>query len=150
MSPIRAADPSAQFPTTGPAVFFLLATSWFAVKGMGVATVESRTLYGYHSLMMLATSWMYLYTNGGLLAEHAGLHPSASMPGMNMAAPDEPTSGEVPAWAGSVNWLGIIVFTSGAVFWARRSACCRSLGNLAQLAIAAGTAIMFVSMVFRI
>ncbi|MEQ0607496.1 DUF5134 domain-containing protein, partial [Mycobacterium tuberculosis] len=49
----------ARVPTTGPAVFFLLAAVWFgATAVVAVRGTATRGLYGYHGLMMLATAWI--------------------------------------------------------------------------------------------
>ena len=81
---------STQLPTTGPAVFFLLAAVWFVT----LAVVEARTtalraLSGYHALMMLATAWMYAIMNGHLLpVRSSSQQPDMSMPGMDMPGMD--------------------------------------------------------------
>jgi Domain of unknown function (DUF5134) len=53
----------AQSPTTGPTVFFLLATAWFVTMIIVAAqTTAQRAACGYHALMMLAMAWMYADT----------------------------------------------------------------------------------------
>ena len=59
---------NAPLPTTGPAVFFALAAVLFVTIAVVAArTTARRLLFGYHTLMMLATAWMYAIMNGHLL-----------------------------------------------------------------------------------
>jgi Domain of unknown function (DUF5134) len=83
----------AQLPTTGPAIFFLLAALWFVSRAVAAAqTTAHRGLYGYHGLMMLATAWMYAIMNGDLLALRS--KSDMSMPDMPMSTTSmPPTSG---------------------------------------------------------
>lgn len=150
---------SAQLPATGPAVFFLLAAMWFTTRGIVAAlTPASRVLHGYHGLMMLATAWMYASMNGPLQPAHSSKQPNASMPGMDMAAMNEPASSAAPTWFTTVNWLGAIIFAIAAAFWASRyvierrhaTTRSRSLGNLAQAMMGAGMAILFSATLFEI
>ncbi len=149
---------SARLPTTEPAVFFLLAAVWFVT----MAVVAARTpalwaLYGYHSLMMLATAWMYAIMNSHLLP--------VSMPGMDMAAMNMPASSGSPAWFGAVNWFGTVGSAVAAVFWTwrffieRQHAAAQSrslgnlgqsLGNLGQAMMAAGMTILFLGTLFPV
>jgi hypothetical protein len=149
----------AQLPTTGPAMFFLLAAIWFTTIGIIAGeSFTSRLLYGYHALMMLATAWMYATMNGPLRPAHSNSPLSTPMPGMDMGAMNEPASSGAPTWFTIVNWLGVIIFAAAAAFWAfrclveRRHATTRfrPLGNLAQAMIAAGMAILFIAMLFEI
>src|ERR1700752_425528 len=65
----------AALPTTGPMLFFLAATVWFAA----ITLVESghRTVNAYHASMMLAMAWMYAVMSGSLLPS-----PSAGLDGV--------------------------------------------------------------------
>lgn len=69
----------AALPTSGPMVFFLLATVWF----VGVTLVQSghRGINAYHAAMMLAMAWMYAVMGGGLLPTPAeARHPAGNRP----------------------------------------------------------------------
>lgn len=149
----------AQLPTTGPAVFFLLAAMWFTTIGIVAAqSPVSRVLYGYHSLMMLATAWMYATMEGTLRLAHSSDAPSTSMPGMGMAAMNEPASSGAPTWLTTVNWIGAIIFATAAAFWAFRhfverqhaTTRFRLLGSLAQAMMAVGMSILFIAKLFEI
>ncbi|AXO25675.1 hypothetical protein DFS55_15765 [Mycobacterium avium subsp. hominissuis] len=80
------------------------------------------------------------------------------MPGMDMAAMNEPASSAAPTWFTTVNWLGAIIFAIAAAFWASRyvierrhaTTRSRSLGNLAQAMMGAGMAILFSATLFEI
>lgn len=153
----------AQLPPTVPAVFFLLATVTFVT----MALVEARTAglrlgYGYHAVMMLATSWMYAIMGAQFFPANASTHDSAqpdtSMSGMDMGNPNTPASSGSTTWLDAVDWLGTVGFTVAAVFWThwyfvkRRQERSRfgSLGNLSQAAMAVGMAILFLSTLFPI
>lgn len=154
---------SARLPTTGPAVFFLLAAVWFVTMAVVAArTTAPRVLCGYHGLMMLATAWMYASMNGHLLpvqssTRHA-TQPGKSMPGTDMAAMNMPASGGSPIAFSAVNWFGTVGFAAAAVFWTcrysieRKHEAARSgpLGSLGQAMMAAGMAILFSAELFRI
>jgi Domain of unknown function (DUF5134) len=151
----------AALPTTGPMVFFLLATAWYVA--VAFAVVDHRAVNGYHGLMMLAMAWMYAVMNGQLLPGQsgAGRHTTAaaaaqmSMPGMNMssAGASAQDGGGYQAWIAVLNWLCTIAFAVAAVWWlyryfARRQAeptqpSHRFLGVASQAMMAAGMAIMF-------
>lgn len=98
----------ARVPTTGPAVFFLLAAVWFgATAVVAVRGTATRGLYGYHGLMMLATAWMYAAMNPRLLpvrscTEYA-TEPDGSMPAMDMTAMNMPPNSGSPIWFSAVN-----------------------------------------------
>lgn len=150
---------SARLPTTGIAVFFLLAAVWFTAMGIIAAkSLGSRVLYGYHGLMMLATGWMYATMNGPLLPGHSSSQPNTSTPGMDMVAMNPPASSAAPTWFSTVNWLGAIVFAIAAALWASRYVIewrhpgtrFRLLGDLAQAMMAAGMAILFAATLFEI
>lgn len=152
---------STQSPSpTGPAVFFLLAAAWFTAIGITVArSPGSRLLYAYHVLMMLATTWMYADMDGSLLSGHLSAQPSVSMSGMHVGPMNGPANSGAPPWFSVVNWLGAIIFAIAAAFWtgkyliiARAHAIPHrwSLGNLAQAALAAGMAILFLAALFTI
>jgi len=152
---------NAQLPTTGPVVFFLLATVWFVIMAVVAArTTASRVVCGYHGLMMLAMAWMYAIMIPHLLPAGSGTQdhaqPATSMP--DMAAMNASASGGAPIWSGAVNWLGTITFAVAAVFWTRRyftdrqhdTARSRSLGNQGEAMMAAGMAILFLATLTRI
>jgi hypothetical protein len=142
----------ARFPTTGPAVFFLLAAVWFVVATTFVSekTVAKRAEYGYHALMMLAMAWMYAVMSTNMPAD-------IPMPDMNMPATDMPASGGSPGWITTIDWLWFAALVVAAVFWAYRFAAERSHGavcrwwldSLGQAMMAAGMAIMFGAMLFQ-
>ena len=78
---------SAKLPTTGPAVFFLLAAMTFGAMAIfAIHTTSRRELYAYHGLMMLATAWMYVVMDSQLMPTQSSPQPDMSMPGMNMSA----------------------------------------------------------------
>ncbi|WP_407685160.1 DUF5134 domain-containing protein [Mycobacterium sp. HUMS_1102779] len=120
-------------PTKALAVVFLLAAAWFATMAVAAAarTPAQRRLSGYHVLMMLATAWMYAAMDG---------------------PPDTPWL----TWITAVNWLGALTFGAATLFWTLRyltdtdTARLKSLGNLAQAAMAAGMAVLFLAGVSRI
>ncbi len=150
---------STRLPTTGPAVFFLLAAAWFTTLGIiATSSLASRVTYGYHSLMMLATAWMYASMDGPLLPTPSPSQPSISMPGMDMVAMNEPASSGAPTWFSAANWLGTVIFTAATLFWTLRylteskhsTARFKSLGKLGQATMAAGMAILFLATLSRI
>ncbi|MGD9618662.1 MAG: DUF5134 domain-containing protein [Mycolicibacterium sp.] len=151
----------AELPATGPMIFFLLATAWFAVGAL--AQQGHRAMNAYHAAMMLAMAWMYAVMGGHLLPEpthggglgghggHAGHHASAA--GGDAAAI---TALEPPLVVG-LNWLFAVGFAIAALCWLfrisqRRRAdstvpAHRFVGMLCQAMMAAGMAIMFAVMV---
>ncbi len=154
----------AELPTTGPMIFFLVATVWFVV----VALVQSghRIINAYHASMMLAMAWMYAVMSGGLLPEpsegtgqdggHGAHHmPSMpSMPGMDMPGmPGPAESTGYPPFIAGLNWLCTVGFAIAAGWWlylllVRRHAeptarAHRFLGTASQAMMAAGMAVMF-------
>ncbi len=156
---------NAQLPTTPFVLFFLLAAAAFATMAVVAARITTRrVLYGYHGLMMLATAWMFAIMNGHLLAVGPGIQPHTQhdrpTPDMNvdMAGMNMPTSSGPPIWLNVVNWLGAATFAAATVFWTcryvierkRDAPHFRSLGNIGQAMMAAGMAIFFLAMLFRI
>ncbi|WP_136450069.1 DUF5134 domain-containing protein [Mycobacterium tuberculosis] len=153
----------ARVPTTGPAVFFLLAAVWFgATAVVAVRGTATRGLYGYHGLMMLATAWMYAAMNPRLLpvrscTEYA-TEPDGSMPAMDMTAMNMPPNSGSPIWFSAVNWIGTVGFAVAAVFWAcrvvmeRRQEATQSRlpGSIGQAMMAAGMAMLFFAMLFPV
>lgn len=149
----------AELPTTGPTVFFLLATLWF----VGLLLVDSthRAANAYHALMMLAMAWMYAVMSGSLLPVPAdgstGGHGVSSMPGMpGMILPDtgDPAAGAAaPPFVTGLNWLCAVGFAIAAVWWLYRyfverkgdptQPALRFLGAASQVMMAAGMAVMF-------
>lgn len=150
-------------PTTGPAIFFLLAAVLFVTMALVAAqTTARRLLFGYHGLMMLATAWMYAIMiphllPAGLSIQHRA-RPDASMQGMDMANMNTPASSGPPVWFGTLNWIGTITFAAAATFWISRyvidrqhqAARSRSLGSLGQAMMAAGMTILFLATRFAI
>ena len=146
----------ARLPTTGPAVFFLLATVWFVVATTFVSekTVAKRAEYGYHALMMLAMAWMYAVMNGDLLPGQSATHHD--MPG-DMPMPDMPASAGPPGWITTIDWFWFAGLVVATVYWAYRFAAERSHGavhrwwldSLGQALMAAGMAIVFGAMLFQ-
>jgi hypothetical protein len=149
----------AKLPTTGPAVFFLLAgLAFVAMAAFAVHGATRRELYVYHGVMMLSTAWMYAIMNTRLMPAHAMAQPAMSMPGMAMSPMDMPAANETPAWFSTIGWVGAVGFALAAVFWTyryvldhrRKVAPRRSLGDLGQAMMAAGMAIFFLSTLFQI
>jgi hypothetical protein len=140
-----------QLPTLEGAVFFLLATAWFAVGTafLSERTVAKRVEYGYHALMMLAMAWMFAAMNGHLLPGQQVKH---TMPGMEM-----PVSGGPPGWISAVNWFWFAGLVVATVFWGYRFAAERSHGatrrwwldSAGQAMMAAGMGITFGAMLFQ-
>lgn len=149
-----------ELPTTGPMIFFLLATVWFV---LGVLAQQGhRAMNAYHAAMMLAMAWMYAVMGGHLLPEpssgggvvghggHGG-HHAASAGGESSAS----TALEPPLIVG-LNWLFAVGFAVAAVCWLyrflqRRRAdstvpAYRFVGILCQAMMATGMAIMFAVM----
>jgi Domain of unknown function (DUF5134) len=171
---------SAQLPTTGPAIFFLLAALWFVSIAVAAAhKTAHRGLYGYHGLMMLATAWMYAIMNGDLLPlrtksdmsmpemprSTTSMPPSGGMsmpPSSAMTMPpggmNMPASSGPPVWFTAVGWIGTLSFAAAAVFWTywcfierrREEAWHRSLASLCQAMMAAGTTIFFLATLFSL
>jgi hypothetical protein len=155
-------------PTTGPAVFFLVAAVWFVTMTIVWArTVSRRALRAYHALMMLAMAWMYAVLNGHILPGQSGggqraEAPGTPMPGMDMGATDMnmTASSESPGWITAGNWFWLVGFAVAAVVWTyivaakqRKPANKRWPGLLygtSQAMMAAGMAIMFSSMLFQV
>ena len=150
----------AQSPTTGPAVFFLLAGLWFvAVAILSDCSVAQRAVCGYHAAMMLATAWMYTVAHKHLLAGQSstGTEPQMPMPQMHMHPTHMHASGESPTWVTALNWFWVVAFAIAAVFWAYRLVTARgtagrygSLTELAQAMMAIGMAIMFGAALFHV
>ncbi len=153
---------STGLPTTGPAVFFLLAALTFVVMAIvAVRTATRWELYAYHGVMMLATAWMYAIMDRHLMPAGSSPRPdmsSMSMPGMDMSAMNMPATNEPPLWISVVGWIGAVGFAVAAVFWTfryaldrrRKTAPRRSLGDFGQAMMAAGMAIFFLATLFRI
>jgi Domain of unknown function (DUF5134) len=149
---------STQLPTTGPAVFFLLAAVTFAAMAIfAIRTTSRRELYFYHGLMMLATAWMYVIMDSHLMPAGSSTQPDMSMPGMDVSAMNMPARNSA-TWSSAVGWFGAVGFTAAAIFWTyryvldrrRKTAPRRSLGDLGQAMMAAGMAIFFVATLFPI
>jgi hypothetical protein len=149
----------AHLPTTGPAIFFLLAgLAFVAMAAFAVQGVTRRELYVYHGLMMLSTAWMYAVMNSHLMPARAIAQPAMAMPGMDMSTMDMPAGNESPVWFDVVGWIGAVGFAVAAVFWTyryvldsrRKVTPRRSLGDLGQAMMAAGMAIFFLATLFPI
>ena len=151
----------AALPTTGPMLFFVAATAWFA--GVVLRYRGHRLIDGYHALMMLAMAWMYAVMNGTCCRAvdrwqtlRAGA-PMAGMPGMpGMAAPGaaKGASGTAqPGYVDVVNWVCTIGFAVATLWWLYRyfgqrraepaQPVHRFLGDASQAMMAAGMAVMF-------
>jgi Domain of unknown function (DUF5134) len=149
----------ARYPTTEPAVFFLLAAVTFVAMAIfAIHTTARRELYAYHGLMMLATAWMFAIMNSHLMPATSSAHPDMSMPGMDMSSMNMPASNKSPIWFSAIGWIGTVGFALAAVFWTyryvldrrRKTAPRRSLGDLGQAMMAAGMAIYFLATLFPI
>jgi hypothetical protein len=149
---------SVKLPTTGPAVFFLLAAMTFGAMAIfAIHTTSRRELYAYHGLMMMATAWMYIVMDDHLMPARSSAQPEMSMPGMEMSAMNMPASNSA-TWLSAVGWFGAVGFAAAAVFWTyryvldrrRKTAPRRSLGDLGQAMMAAGMAIFFLATLFPI
>jgi Domain of unknown function (DUF5134) len=144
----------AQPPTTGPAVFFVLAGVWFA--GMAVLsdyTMPQRAVCGYHATMMLATAWMYSVAHQHRLPGQPRTDTELVLrsPHPHTHATHVATGGESPGWISGLDWFLTAAFAVAAVFWVYHLVTARgtdrqwrdSLPSLAQAMMAAGMAIMF-------
>lgn len=149
---------SAKLPTTGPAVFFLLAAVTFVAMAIfAVPTTSRRELYAYHGLMMLATAWMYAIMNSQLMPVRSSARAEMSMPGMEMSAMNMSASNSA-TWFSTVGWFGAVGFAVATLFWTyryvldrrRKTAPRRSLGDLGQAMMAAGMGIFFLATLFPI
>lgn len=143
---------------------FLLAAMTFVTMAFAVArTTALRVRYGYHTVMMLATGWMYAMMNARWYPARTGTEhhvPPAmsSMPGMDMAGTAMPASSGPPVWFSAVNWLAAVGFAVAALFWTywyfvkrqHEPSLFRSLGNLSQAGMAIGMSILFSATLFRI
>lgn len=151
---IMAWPSGAALPTTGPMIFFLVATVWFVV--VAFAQSGHRAMNAYHASMMLAMAWMYAVMSGGLLpvpsegSGHGGGHGGhgghhAAMSGMSNPAD--------PPFITGLNWICTVGFAVAAVWWLYRyfverkgeptELSQRLLGIAAQVMMAAGMAVMF-------
>ena len=148
---------SVKLPTTGPAVFFLLAALTFGAMAIfAIHTTSRRELYAYHGLMMMATAWMYI-VDDHLMPARSSARPEMSMPGMEMSAMNMSPCNSA-TWFSAVGWFGAVGFALAAVFWTyryvldrrRKTAPRRSLGDLGQAMMAAGMAIFFLATLFPI
>lgn len=154
----------AALPTTGPAVFFLLAAGWFAtLTALRAKTITALVGCSYHALMMLAMAWMYVAMSDQLLAcpaAHQTMAPGTSMPGMHMSGTDMAAGATAPGWVSAVNWFWLLAFAIAAIIWviisvrARPRAGTESwrscLTHAGRAMMAAGMAIAFAAMVFGI
>ncbi|MCV7199315.1 DUF5134 domain-containing protein [Mycobacterium angelicum] len=147
---------SMRLPPTLPAMLFLLATMWFATLTIVAArTAEQRRMGGYHAMMMLATAWMYAAMSGYLAADPALPQAAASMPGIDTATTSASASSESLNWFSAASWFGALIFAAATVFWLRRYLTgpadkrFKSVGTLAQAAMAAGMAIQFLAAVLE-
>ncbi|GFM20951.1 MULTISPECIES: DUF5134 domain-containing protein [Mycobacteriaceae] len=152
---------SAALPTTGPMVFFLLATVYFVI--VVFAQAGHRMANAYHAAMMLAMAWMYAVMSGDLApapAEgsvpaggHGGHHHGGhAMADVDMASPSAAT----PPFVTGLNWVFTVGFAIAAVVWlyvyfaSRRGEPARPttrfFGIAGQVTMAAGMAIMFAVM----
>lgn len=154
----------AALSTTGPMLFFALATVWFVV--MTLAQSGHRLVNAYHGVMMLAMAWMYAVMSGGLTAKapdgvdasaasggHANMPGMAGMPGM--ATPDADSAAALanPPFVSGLNWMFTVGFAVATGWWLYRyfgqrkadpaQPAHRFLGVVAQAMMAAGMAIMF-------
>jgi len=151
----------AQPPTTGPAVFFLLAAVWFA--GTAVLsdwTTAQRAVGGYHAAMMLATAWMYTVAHRHRLPGQSSTDTEPLLPAPHTHMHMHPTqvaTSESPGWISALNWSLTAAFAVAAVCWAYRLVTAKgtarqwqdSLTSLAQAMTATGMAIMFGVIVFH-
>lgn len=147
---------SMRLPPTLPAVLFLLAAVWFATMTIVAArTAEQLRLGGYHAMMMLATAWMYAAMDSHLAAGPSPPQAAASMPGIDAATTSASANSGSLTWFTAASWLGALIFATATVFWIRRyltglaTTRFKSLGTLAQAAMAAGMAIQFLAAVFE-
>jgi Domain of unknown function (DUF5134) len=153
----------AQLPTTGPAVFFVLAAVWFVILAVIPAevpaeTVPLRTVYVYHALMMLAMAWMYTFIHGLLSPSHSSMHLHMDMD-MDMAGKEVQASAGPPAWITAINWfwfvgfiVAVVVWTSGFGLKPRDGSTYgwwRSFNTVAQATMALAMSIMFGATLFR-
>lgn len=151
----------AALPTTGPMVFFLLASVYFVV--VVFAQAGHRLANAYHAAMMLAMAWMYAVMSGHLspapaegsvpAGGHGGHHHGGhAMPDVDVVASGAAT----PPFVTALNWMFTIGFAIAAVVWlyvyfaSRRAERTRPanwfFGIAGQVTMAAGMAIMFAVM----
>ena len=148
-------------PASGLAVFFLLATVWFATLTVVWGRTIGQWVTGtYHALMMFAMTWMYAVMGGHMLpGGSAPHHPmTASMPGMDMSEMAMPTDSTRQGWVDAVNWIWLVVFTVAALVWAAKFLDGRHIGGpyrghdflarTAPVSMALAMAIAFAALVF--
>ncbi|MEE4021483.1 DUF5134 domain-containing protein [Gordonia sp. PKS22-38] len=153
------------------AVWFVVAAAAFANEA------PERIAHGYHAVMMAAMAWMYAVMHGDLLPGSGSgesgheMHTMAlAMSGTPLAHDHSEHTGDTPShvhaaqpdYVVAINWLLAIGFLVAAVFWLylyfsrraiagapqeRASAMLTNTGELAQVFMAAGMAIMFFAMV---
>lgn len=152
----------AQLPTTGPAVFFLLAGIWFVMLTVGSArTLVQWATYSYHTLMMVAMSCMYLVMEGhchGEWGAHTHASHEMSMPSTDMAAIDMLARSGPPGWITVLNGCWTFIFGLGTVFWAYRYFTQRHHGasrqchlhSAGRVTMSAGMALTFGVLLFQI
>lgn len=150
----------AELPTTGPMIFFLLATVWFVI--FALAQYGHRAINGYHAFMMLAMAWMYAVMSGRLLPEpasgggHGGHGGHAGHHGSSVGADPSTAAAADPPLIVGLNWLCAVGFAIAALWWLYRFVECRRtdsslpvhrfVGIVCQAMMAAGMAIMFAVM----
>ncbi|MGJ6126723.1 DUF5134 domain-containing protein [Mycolicibacterium sp. Y3] len=151
-------------PTTGPMLFFLVATVWFVI--IAAAQAGHRGVNLYHGAMMLAMAWMYAVMGGDLSpvpaegssqSTHGGPMSMPGMPGMLMPGMDANHTAGPPPFVVGLNALCAGVFGVATVWWLVRVATYRradpdssnrhGVGMSAQAMMAAGMAVMFGLMV---
>ncbi|WP_372511041.1 DUF5134 domain-containing protein [Mycobacterium angelicum] len=137
-------------------MLFLLATMWFAtITIVAARAADQLRLGGYHAMMMLATAWMYAAMDGHLAADPSPPQAAASMPGIDTATTSASANSGSLNWFTAASWLGALIFAAATVFWIRRyltglaTTRFKSLGTLAQAAMAAGMAIQFLVAVYE-
>lgn len=150
-----------ELASRAPMVFFLAAAAWFVV--VTVREAGHRVANGYHTLMMLAMAWMYAVMGGVYLPQQVATGGAAAKPGGHAGhgghsthgAPMADTPAVEPAtWVGMLNWLCALGFGVATAFWLYTLVTSRLtsdesrslVGVLCQLAMAAGMAIMFTTM----
>lgn len=167
---------SMDWPMVGPMIFFGAAAVWFLVAAtMFAAETPERIAHGYHAAMMAAMAWMYAVMDGGILpgtSSGSGGHDmhtmSFAMSSTNLAHPHPADMGDMdvhttqPGYAPAINAILAIGFLVAGVCWLylyfsrrrvagdaleRASASLTHTGELAQVFMAAGMAIMFFTMV---
>lgn len=159
---------TATWPAVPGIVVFAVAAAWFVGLVVVPNPWATRAAHAYHAVMMGAMAWMYVVMDpdllpgttmgGGSGSGDMGSMAGMDMSGMDMGGSDSGMSMQLPGYATAINWVLALGFVGAVVVWlylyfARRrasgdaAALLTHSGELSQVFMAAGMAVMFFVMV---